>query len=191
MSTPPAPVSLYVVRWKAFLITLFLAGLLLADLMSYFVWPTPSVTTSPWMYQEPWKTMIFIVVLLSLIPAIAVSLYWILTPRPLLQLSATSFVYRPFPLLGHTRIIAWDDVKWLSAFPEATRQGRPARTLTLLFTLTPPRLSIGQAPQKLRLTISLQLLSRSSDELIDLICAYHPLHSQYTPRGLRIAMTDR
>lgn len=189
MTAPPARVSLYATRWKTFLFTLIIAGLLLVDLLSYFVWPTPSVTANPWEYQEPFKSILFILVLLSLVPAIAVGLYWTLTPRPMLELSATSFVYRPFP--RRTRIISWDDVEWLSAFPE--RQGHSARTLTLLFTVMPQpdRLSAEQAPQKLRLTINLQLLSRSTDELIDLISAYHPLHSLYTPKGLRIAMTDR
>src|SRR6185312_3367966 len=97
MTAPPAPVSLYAMRWKAFLITLFFAGFLLVDLLYYFVWPTPSATANPWAYQEPGKTITFIVLLLVLVPAVAVGLYWTLTPRPLLQLSATSFVYRPFP----------------------------------------------------------------------------------------------
>lgn len=192
MPTPPAAVSLYVVRWKACLITLFFAGLLLADLLFYFVWPTPSATATPWAYQEPGKTISFIVVLLSLIPAVVVGGYWTLTPRPLLELSATRFVYRPCPLLGRTRSISWDEVTWLSVFPEATRQGRPARTLTVQFTFTPPpdRRPAGQAPQKLQLTINLQLLARSADEVIDLMSAYHPLHSLYTPRGVRMAMTE-
>lgn len=189
MTAPPAPVSLYATRWKAFLFTLLFAGLLLGDLLYYFVWRTPSATASPWAYQEPFKSIMFILILLTLMPTVAVGLYWTLTPRPMLELSATSFVYRPFP--GSVRIISWDDVKWLSAFPE--RQARTARTLTLLFTLTPQRdrLLAAQAPQKLRLTVNLHLLSRSADELIDLMSAYHPLHSLYTPRGLRIAMTDR
>jgi hypothetical protein len=189
MTAPPAPVSLYAKRWKAFLIMLFFAGLLLGDLLHYFVWPTPSATASPWAYQEPGKTIVFVVVLLVLVPAVAVGLYWTVTPRPLLQLSASSFVYRPFP--RRTRTISWDDVEWLTAYPGATRQGRSGRSLTLQFTFKPHRLPAEQAPQKLRLDIPLLLLSLSADELIDLISTYHRLHSLRTPRGLRIAMTDR
>jgi hypothetical protein len=61
MTTPPAPTFLYVTRRKAFLITLFFAVLLLASVLSYSGWPTPAVQTHPWLYQEPTKTIFFIV----------------------------------------------------------------------------------------------------------------------------------
>ncbi|HEX8033736.1 MAG TPA: hypothetical protein VF510_07810 [Ktedonobacterales bacterium] len=188
MTSTPAPITLYATRWKAFLITLFFAGLLVLGLLSYFVGPTPAVQTHPELYQEPTKTIFFIVWTLICASGVAVGLYWILTPRPLLQLSATSLVYRPFP--RPTRIISWDDVEWLTAYRSVTRQGAPAKVLTLRFTFKSHRLSADRAPQQLRLDINLlPLLSLSADELIELISAYHPLHSLYTPRGLRIAMT--
>lgn len=188
MTAPPAPISLYATRWKAFLITLFIAGFLVVDLLNYFVWPTPTITNQPWSYQEPTKTIFFIVVLLILAPMVALGSYWTLTSRPLLQLSATGLVYRPFP--RPTRTISWDDVESLIAYRSVTGQGAPTKILTLRFTLKPHGLSADQAPQRLGLDIHLQLLSLSADELIERISAYHPLHSSYTPKGLRIAVTD-
>jgi hypothetical protein len=136
--------------------------------------------------------LFLILILLGTAPFVANFGYWTLTSHPLLELSATSFVYRPFlDLPKHARTISWDEVEWLSASPEARRQGRPARTLTLLFRFTPPRLSAGQATQTFRLTIYLTFLSVSAAKLVDMLNAYHPLHWTSTPGGQRIAMTDR
>ncbi|HLZ23358.1 MAG TPA: hypothetical protein VKQ30_14675 [Ktedonobacterales bacterium] len=164
MAAAPAPISLYATRWKAFLMTLFFAGLLLGDLLSYFAWPTPAVQTHPWLYQEPTKTIFFIVWTLICVLMLALGLYWTLTTRPLLQLSATSLIYRPFP--RPTRTIVWDNVEWLTAFPSrGTRQRSPARILTLRVTFKPHHLFADRAPQKLQLDINLQLLSLSADEV--------------------------
>jgi hypothetical protein len=187
MTTPPAPISLYAPRWKVLLVTLMFAGLLLGGALSYFVWPTPAVHTYPWLYQEPTKTLFFTVWTLMCAALVAVGLYWTLTPRPLVQLSATAFVYRPFP--RPTRAISWDDVEWLTAYRSRTSRLAPATTLTLRFAFRPSPLSTAQTPARLQLDIPMQLFSLSADELIELMSRYHPLRSLYTPKGLRIAMT--
>lgn len=113
MTASPAPIALYAARWKAFLITLLFAGFLLVDVCYYFVWPTPTVTTQPWLYQELAKTIFFIFWGLICASSVVMGLYWTLTPRPLLQLSTTSLVYRPFP--RPTRTIVWGDVEHVTA----------------------------------------------------------------------------
>jgi len=188
MTAAPAPQSLYAMRWKTFLIALFFAGFLLVDLLKYCVWPPPSATATPWAYQEPGKMIVFIAGLLILAPAVAVGLYWTLTPRPLLQLSATSLVYRPFPRA--TRTIVWDDVEQVIVYHDATRQGRPATRLTLWCIFKPP-LWTDRALKRRQMDINLQLLSLSADELIELIGTYHHVHTLRTPKNPQNAQAAR
>jgi hypothetical protein len=83
-------------RWMPFLATLAFAGAIVIDLLYYFVWPTPFIAFRSWMYQEPAKTMTFIVVFLIGAAFVTFGPYWTVTPIPLLQLSASGLVYRPF-----------------------------------------------------------------------------------------------
>ena len=181
MTAPPAPKSLYVTRWKTFLITLFFAGFLWVDVQFYFVWPTPSAATYPWLYQEPAKMIAFIVWGLIGAFGVMVGLYQTLTPRPILQLSATSLVYHSF--LRPTQTIFWDDVEQVTAYHDAMRRRVPARILTLWFTFKPHRFSTDQVQQRRQMDIHLQLLPLSADELIDLIGTYHHVHARRTSRN--------
>ncbi len=172
MVATPAPISLYATRWKTFLAAMFFAGGLVVDLLYYFVWPTPAVTSQPWAYQEPDKTISFIVVLLLLAPLIMLCLYWTLTPIPLLYLSAASLVYHPFPL--PTRTIYWDDVERVSAFA-MRRDTSPlthATIITLSFTLKPDRLAAYRGQQRLQLDINLSTLSLHADDLLQMLRTY-------------------
>lgn len=172
MVATPVPISLYATRWKTFLAAMFFVGCLVVDVLYCFVWPTPAVTSQPWAYQEPGKTISFIVVLLLLAPLIVLGLYWTLTPIPLLYLSAASLLYRPFPL--PTRTIYWDDVEYVTAFA-MRRDTSPlthATVLALSFTLKPDRLYAYRGQQRLQLDINLSTLSLHADDLIQMIRTY-------------------
>ncbi len=177
MTATPAPTSLYASRWKMFLMALFCAGWLVVDLLHYFVWPTPPVTTHPESYQEPFKTILFIVFGLVLLPFTLYFVYWTLTPRPMLHLSAASLVYRPFP--RPTRTIYWEDVELANAFAlqQPTRLGLDPTILTLYFTFKPHRLSAYQTQPKLKLDIRMAFFSLHADELIHLMNTYHHVQS--------------
>jgi hypothetical protein len=177
--TPP-PVSLYATRWKPFLAALVFAGGIAIDLLFYFVWRTPPTAVYPWEYQEPLKTILFVVVLLVCATFVLFGLYWTLTPLPLLQLSASGMIYRPFPL--PTRTISWDDVDHISASlaRKATAftpvSGVSHTILTLSFTPKPqgrPCLSAGTEPPPLEVAVNLGNLSLRADELVRLIRTYH------------------
>lgn len=192
MVATPSPISLYATRWKAFLLSLFFTGFLVVDLLYYFVWPIPSIQTYPWAYQEPGKTIGFIFLLVTFAPLTVLGLYWTLTPRPLLQLSSTSLVYRPFP--RPTRTISWDDVERITAVAPQTdtsQKWTPVTTLTIWFTFKPHRLLADQAQQRLQLDINLRLLSLSADELLQLMRNYHEVQSLQTPRKSKAARNSR
>jgi hypothetical protein len=178
MIASSAPRSLYATRWKPFLAALVFSGGLVVDLLYYFVWPTPAITAQPWEYQEPAKTILFSVVLLISAAFVVLGLYWTLTPRPLLHLSATELVYRPFPL--PTRTIYWHDVEHVaaSATPKDTSLVTHTTIFTLWFIFKPDRLSTASAArarQPLQLDIDLGNLSLHADELLALMRHYHDI----------------
>src|SRR6185437_12688270 len=107
-------VSLYATRWKPLLAALGFAGGVVVAVLWYFVWPTPMISAHGWEYQEPVKTVVFVVILVGSAAFTLLALYWVVTPLPLLQLTASSFTYRPFPL--PKRVINWDDMEYISAF---------------------------------------------------------------------------
>lgn len=171
-SVPPT-VNLYATRWKPFLATLGFAGGLVIDLLAYFVWPTPVVTSRPWMYEEPTKTILFIVILLISSAFVLLGLYWTVTPIPMLQLRESCLVYHPFPL--PTRTIYWADVAHVSAYAAKrdTSLFTHATFLTLGFLLK-SRETITDVDQRLiEIDINLANLSLRAEELVGLIRNYH------------------
>jgi hypothetical protein len=185
MVTTPPPVSLYATRWKSFLAVPAFSGGIAIDLLHYFVWPTPPTPAYPWEYQEPAKTILFIMVLLGCAAIAVVGLYWTLTPRPMLQVSAARLVFRRFPL--PTRAIHWEDVEHVSAgvTRKTTSPVTHATILTLWFTPKPDRLAAGNDQQPLRLDIRPWSLSLRADDLVQLIRTYHDVQwlqkNRYSP----------
>lgn len=169
----PPPVSLYATRRKPCLAALVFAGGIVIDLLFYFVWTPSPIAVNPGQYQEPEKTFVFLVVLLGCATFVFFGLYWTLTPRPLLQMSASRLVYRPFPL--PTRTICWEDVAYVSAGVARinTSPVTTATKLTLWFTLKPDRLAAGSDQHPLHIDINLGNLSLRADDLVRLIRAYH------------------
>ena len=173
MASVPPTVNLYATRWKPFLATLLFAGMVVIDLLAYFVWPTPAVTYEPWKYQEPTKTIIFIVILLFCGVFVLLGLYWTVTPIPMLQLSESRLVYHHFPL--PTRTISWAEVAHVSAYAAKrdTSLFTHATFLTLRFLLK-SRESITDVDQRLiEVDINLANLSLRAEELVGLIRNYH------------------
>jgi hypothetical protein len=148
-------------------------------LLFYFVWPIPETTPNPWEYQEPAKSLVFLGVLLVSTISLLLALYWTLTPLPLLRLSASEMIYRPFPLSSRT--IRWEEVEHV--FATVTRRPiglwRSRAILTLLFALKSPRIEAGQARRPLRLDINPGQVSRRPDELVALVQTFH--HVQWLP----------
>jgi hypothetical protein len=186
---PPAPISLYATRWKPLLAALGFAGGIVVDLLSYFVWSTPPTAVHPWEYQEPAKTILHVGTLLVFATFVVLALYWVLTPRPLLQISAARLVYRPFPL--PTRTIFWEDVAYVSAgvARNATSLITHATILTLWFTLKPDRRAAGSDEQPLHIDINVGTLSLRADDVVQLVRTYHDV--QWLPTDPRPAAGQR
>jgi small-conductance mechanosensitive channel len=167
------PVTLYVTRWKALLAASVFGALLMVNLLHYYVWPTPEASAHPWAYQEPAKTILFLAVLLISSTLLLLALYWTLTPLPLLRLSTSEVIFRPFPLPAIT--IRWENVEHVFATVARRPIGlwRSATTLTLLFTLKSPRIETRNAQRHLRLEINLRQLSRRPEELVALVQTFH------------------
>jgi hypothetical protein len=187
MVTAPPPVALHVTRWK----TLFAAGgcgaLLVGDLLFYFVWPTPETTPYRWEYQEPAKSLVFLGVLLATTTALLLALYWTLTPLPLLRLSASEVIYRPFPLPSRT--IRWEEVE--QVFASVTRRPvglwRSRAILTLRFSLKSPRFEARTVQRLLRLDITPGQLSLQPDELVALVQTFHNVQWLPADAGATVA----
>lgn len=178
----PAPISLYATRWKPLLGALGCAGFIAVDLLVYLVLPTPDVTANPWMYQEPFKTLLFIAGLLIFAYAGALGVYWTLTPVPLLRLSASELVYRPFP--RPTFVMRWDEVEGVLARVSRRAVGPAHLTfLTLRFTVKPHHRFAGSAQQPLRVEINLGQLSLRADDLVRLLRTFHEVEWLETGAG--------
>jgi hypothetical protein len=172
MATTPPEISLYATRWKPFLAAIGFAGGLVVDLLSYFVWPIPVVTSNPWEYQEPARTILFIFALLICAALVLLGLYWTITTRPLLQLNASCLVYRPFPL--PTRVIYWADVDHISAF--TTQRGvlfSHNTVVTLFFSLKLYGTFSVEEQQVIHIDIGPGTVSRTPQELVRLLQNYH------------------
>jgi hypothetical protein len=76
------PVKVYANRVVAFGWALLAALFVTVTILSTFVWPTPKVTARPWLYQEPYKTLVFALVILLSGADLVISLYWTFTPLP-------------------------------------------------------------------------------------------------------------
>ncbi len=175
-------VNLYATRWKPFLAAILFAGGVVIDLLAYFAWPTPVITATPWEYQEPTKTILFIVVLLICAVFVLFGLYWTVTPIPMLQLSESRLVYHPFPL--PTRTIYWADVALISAFAAKrdTSLFTRATFLTLSFMLKPRDALTDVDQQPIELDINLGTLSLRAEELVRLIRNYHEVQFRAEPK---------
>lgn len=173
MVATPSPISLYATRWKQLLMALGCAGYIAVDLLEYFVLPTPDVSANPWQYQEPFKTILFIAILLIFVYLFAVSLYWTLTPLPLLRVSASELMYRQF--LRPTCVIRWDEVERVSARVSriATGAGTHVTLLILWFTLKPHQRFAGRDRQPRKIEINLGKLSISAGDLVKLLRTFH------------------
>jgi hypothetical protein len=177
MVAPPTPISLYATRWKSFLLALVFAGVIVMDWLWYLVWPVPDVTMYPLAYQEPGKTIYFTVALLVSAALVATGLYWTFTSRPVLRLSVSELIYRPFPLPLPWRTISWDDIESVSV--DFAWKHVPLGQLThgsiLIFWLTykPHRSSASSAQPPLEVHINMRALSLQADELVKLIGIYH------------------
>jgi len=166
-------VSLYATRWKPLLAALGFAGGVVVAVLWYFVWPTPMILAHGWEYQEPVKTVVFVVILVGSAAFTLLALYWVVTPLPLLQLTASSFTYRPFPL--PKRVINWDDMEYISAFTwkRAVNLLMDRTMLTVTFTLKPQCALAPAGRQQVQIDISPANFSRKPEELVCLLRDYH------------------
>ncbi len=173
MAAAPPTVSLYATRWKPLLAALAFAGGVLVAALWYFVWPTPMIATYRWEYQEPAKTVVFVVMLVVFAVFTLLALYWVVTPLPLLQLTASSFIYRPFPL--PKRVISWEDVEFVQAFTwkRAVNLLMDRTMLTITFTLTPDDALVPGRRQQIQIDIVPANFSRKPEDLVRLLRDYH------------------
>jgi hypothetical protein len=101
------------------------------------------------------------------------ALYWVVTPIPILSISATQLVYRPFP--KQTVIINWEDVESVAGtFWKRPRFRAPAAKTFRLHIAFKPYISDPSGGRKIQtLDINLGVISKSSDELLQIIHAYY------------------
>ncbi len=179
MNIPPAPISIYATRWKPLLAAVFCAGAIVFDLFDYLVWPIPAHPVHPWEYQEPARTILFVLILLICGAIFVIALYWAVTPRPMLYLDASRFVYHRYPL--PTCSIAWEDVEGIAAFV-IQRDIHPLLNkttpiLSLSFTLKQRHIGPYTPPiQVLSVDIKPTGLSLRAEELVRIIQQYHPVN---------------
>jgi hypothetical protein len=110
-------VKIYASHAKTLLAASFCGIFAAGACLYYFVWPTPSVATNPWIYQEPFKTAFFIIWLLLSMAGFLAGLYWTVTPMPILQLDTTGLIYQPYPL--KKRSVYWADLHGISVFKQS------------------------------------------------------------------------
>ncbi len=163
-------VKLYANRTKAFLGGAGCAGFGLAIALVYPL-PTPEATANPWMYQEPFKTLLFIAIAACCLVGTLVSMYWTATSSPKLLLNATELVYQPFPFV--TRRIRWVDVSSIHPVTTSTRvHGVRVTTLTLFIQVRPEAVAAYGYQAVVKLKIVQGLLPVPVREVIPLLGHY-------------------
>lgn len=165
-------VKVYANRARAALGAGIAAIFVITALLFYFIVPTPADTTNPWLYQEPFKTMFFLIWLLAGLVGIVLGFYWTVTPVPLLQLNALGMVYQPYPFVHRT--IWWEDLYGISALTDS-RTVRLVRvvSLTLWFTIKPHAAMTYGGRTKLKWTIGQARLPVAAEDVERLIARYH------------------
>jgi len=130
------------------------------------------MTSHPGEYQEPARTILFLLLFLGCAAFVLLSFYWVFTPRPLLQMNASSLVYRPFPL--QTRTIYWVDVVHISAFTwRQVNLISHTNIMTLSFMVKPHGMPAAGKQQLVRVDISTRYFSLKPKELVRLMRNYH------------------
>lgn len=154
----PATTSLYATRWKPLLSALGFSG---------FLWAVVALTV------EPSQIGAHVLYAVLFAPFILFALYWVVTPIPILSVSATQLIYRPFP--RPTVTINWKDVEHASAsyWMRSRRMLTPATMFTLAVYMKPYVLAPGGGRQYRTISINLPTISKSSDELLQILRAYH------------------
>jgi hypothetical protein len=174
MKSASVTTSYYVTRWKVFLAAVGLASFSVIDVLSYIVWPTPLVTTNPWMYREPANTMVFLAILLFCAALAFCGLYWTSTPRPMLELSPSRLVYRRFPL--PIRVIHWDDVEGISAVA-SKRNLNPSMSIVVLILgfMLKPHSDSTRNDNPVSIEINLKNISAAAIDVVNAMRAYHEI----------------
>jgi hypothetical protein len=185
MPAPPPPeLSLYATRWKPFMAAVGIGGLLVVDVLQYFVWPTPTITTHPENYQEPNKTILFLFVFIVGGLGVLLALYWTFTRRPLLQLTTTSLMYRPFPKPPFT--VHWADVVLIEA---DTRKDSvypvPFYHITILTLWFNLKSEDDQPLYPVSIDLRPANFSLSATELVQLIRTYHKVRWRPRPKAAK------
>lgn len=91
----------------------FFAGLLVFDVLNYFVLPRPEVVAQPIWYEEPFKTLFSIAMFVLSVYVLVIGVYWLFTRSPRLVLDEDGIIYRPTPFV--TRRLRWADLEHVSA----------------------------------------------------------------------------
>ena len=165
-------VKMYANRTRAALGAGMAAIFVITALLFYFIVPTPADATNPWLYQEPFKTLFFLIWLLVGLVGVVIGLYWMVTPLPLLQLTPLGMVYQQHPFVHRT--IWWEDLYSISALTDA-RTVRLVRvvSLTLWFTIKPHAAMTYGGRTKLTWTIGQARLPVAVEYVERLIARYH------------------
>lgn len=191
MAATPPEVSLYATRWKPFLAALVFTGALVVDLLWYFVWPTPMISAHSWEYHEPAKTIVFIVVFVLAAAITLLALYWVITPLPMLELTTSSFIYRPFPL--PKRVIQWSDVEHISAhaWKRSVNLLMDRTILTLTFSLNAHGALAAGGSQRIEIDIVPGVFSRKPEALVRLLREYHSVQFYSDPTNAKARKREK
>jgi hypothetical protein len=178
-------IKIHANRAKALLYAGVAGAFVVIDWLLYVVWPTPEVSSRPWMYQEPFKTGFFIVLLLVMGAGLLACLCLTVTPRPLVQLDSEGMVYELYPFVR--RSVHWADVSRISAFKDSYSVSPVQRSmrLTLYFNIKPHGVLAYGGKSKLRWTIGQALLPISVGELVHDMQRYHHEVTLIDPQSLR------
>lgn len=165
--------SLFIPRWKSLIWTLVGGALITLLVLMRFVLPMPPLLGHPWMYEEPGQTIYFVLGMSVFGYIFLTNLYWTVTPRPLLWLSAERVIHRPFPASA-TRL-DWRDVEQVSAWLEQqTRLFLPPTTVLVLALQLKPYLGPAGAERKtVYIRLSPSRLSRSPEDIMRSVRLYH------------------
>lgn len=179
MSNRKAPLKLYANRSSAGLGAVLSCVLLVVWVNVCQTPPTP-VGLYAWLDEQPTYTAFFVVVTTLLAAVVLVTIYWLVTPVPLLFADEDGMTIQAWPLIKRT--VAWADVYSINAVKTSATVNLVRNvTLSLWIRLKPHSVAAYGGKSQLTWRLRQPLLSIPAEEVVRLLRAYHKV--TYVGRG--------
>lgn len=166
------PVRVYANRLFALLCAVFFAACCVVGVLMYLDHTRPPLTTRPWMYEEPGRTLVSVSIVLFCGAVTLIYLYWVLTPWPMFELDTAGITYRIPPFRWNT--VRWPDIASITADKQVHSWAQGGNTvLTVRIILKRAAVIAHGGKPEVKLAVAQRILSIPIEELARHIRRHH------------------